>query len=462
MMNKKRIYSLTVLQAIAVYFLLSTIHAQSDCSSFKGAAGNDLTLTLTYCHDTFYLADSLAPTVSRDGSWKSAGPQPELSGGSRGLYDIHVNTSGRYYYIVKAIINISLCADTAEINVLKDNTPPKVSSPGTVSLPCSPPVPNFFDKLVGTDKECDIDTFIQTPEVGSAFARGQPEQEVTVIVYDKSGNQTTTKTKVFLEDTEPPITEKLVEEISYYYSLSPSNSLFPNLKNLIVSSDNCGVDTIEQSPSEFTEILSPLPEKQKVIFTVKDKNELYSKDTIEITQQNCNSIFSDEVAYGIETNSGFSYNAPNLIKDKGLNTESWNTIEMTYTQKEQAGKQLSPGIWQMELVFTQEEYTLGKCSYQLDLRSSKLPEAFSPNNDGINDYLVLPGVEKFPNNKVVIFSRWGNIVYQKEGYGLKQDELWDGRAPEGDSERKVPAGLYHYEIFLTGNYVVQGTVMVIY
>jgi len=47
---------------------------------------------------------------------------------------------------------------------------------------------------------------------------------------------------------------------------------------------------------------------------------------------------------------------------------------------------------------------------------------FSPNNDGINDYLMIKGLENYPANELVIFNRWGTEIFKQKGY----DGMWDG------------------------------------
>ena len=50
---------------------------------------------------------------------------------------------------------------------------------------------------------------------------------------------------------------------------------------------------------------------------------------------------------------------------------------------------------------------------------------FSPNGDGINDVFYVNGVEAFPNNVLLVFNRWGNRVYNKEGYDNTFDGTWE-------------------------------------
>ena len=54
----------------------------------------------------------------------------------------------------------------------------------------------------------------------------------------------------------------------------------------------------------------------------------------------------------------------------------------------------------------------------------KVPQGFSPNGDGVNDFFVIPGLENFPENEIFIYNRWGSQVYHAKGY----DSSWDGKS----------------------------------
>ena len=86
------------------------------------------------------------------------------------------------------------------------------------------------------------------------------------------------------------------------------------------------------------------------------------------------------------------------------------------------------------------------CSKQLEITldcftSFFIPEIFSPNNDGKNDVFEIKGIYQFPNNKLTIFNRWGNVVYQKEKYNNE----WDGKpnVNTGTGSDLLPQGTYY-------------------
>jgi len=72
-----------------------------------------------------------------------------------------------------------------------------------------------------------------------------------------------------------------------------------------------------------------------------------------------------------------------------------------------------------------------------------VPNSFSPNGDGVNDYWIIPGMEKYPAAYVKIFNRNGHKVYEANGSSIK----FDGRY-HGD---RLPSGVYYYMLTLSKN-----------
>jgi gliding motility-associated-like protein/uncharacterized repeat protein (TIGR01451 family) len=69
-----------------------------------------------------------------------------------------------------------------------------------------------------------------------------------------------------------------------------------------------------------------------------------------------------------------------------------------------------------------------------------VPDAFSPNGDGINDTFVIPGIELISGNELHVFNRWGSLVFSKKDY----DNSWDGKLLNSNSD--VPEGTYFYTL----------------
>jgi gliding motility-associated-like protein len=74
-----------------------------------------------------------------------------------------------------------------------------------------------------------------------------------------------------------------------------------------------------------------------------------------------------------------------------------------------------------------------------------IPNAFSPNSDGRNDLLVIPGLEYYPDNHLIIFNRWGSKVLDRRGY----QSDWDGRSENNlNWGEELPESTYYYVLDL--------------
>jgi len=70
-----------------------------------------------------------------------------------------------------------------------------------------------------------------------------------------------------------------------------------------------------------------------------------------------------------------------------------------------------------------------------------IPSGFTPNGDGKNDVWEIEVLEEFPEAKVQIFNRWGELLFEQDnGY----QEPWDGTY-QGEA---LPIGTYYYIIDL--------------
>ena len=72
-----------------------------------------------------------------------------------------------------------------------------------------------------------------------------------------------------------------------------------------------------------------------------------------------------------------------------------------------------------------------------------IPNAFSPNNDGVNDKWNIDALITYPDCSLLVFNRYGKNVFKSTGYS----KAWDGTY--GGSP--LPEGVYYYIIDLKNN-----------
>ncbi len=75
------------------------------------------------------------------------------------------------------------------------------------------------------------------------------------------------------------------------------------------------------------------------------------------------------------------------------------------------------------------------------------PTAFTPNNDGINDFFEIEYLEQFPDNELTIYNRWGEQIYQSKPYLNDWNGVNNGTGVKllGDN---VPEDTYFYVLIL--------------
>jgi len=90
-----------------------------------------------------------------------------------------------------------------------------------------------------------------------------------------------------------------------------------------------------------------------------------------------------------------------------------------------------------------------------------IPNGITPNGDGLNDTFVFEIIdesdpEDIPDNRLIIFNRWGDIVYDQPNY----DNTWNGVNERGEP---LPRGTYYYVLYLNiaDQLVIRGDVTIV-
>ncbi|TDN36427.1 T9SS type B sorting domain-containing protein [Hymenobacter sp. UV11] len=86
----------------------------------------------------------------------------------------------------------------------------------------------------------------------------------------------------------------------------------------------------------------------------------------------------------------------------------------------------------------------------------RIPNAFSPNGDGRDDTWQIDHINDYSTNRVLVFNRWGNKIFEASGYHSGGE--WNGTI----GGQPVPVGTYYYVITLSSGKSYSGALTVVY
>jgi gliding motility-associated-like protein len=204
----------------------------------------------------------------------------------------------------------------------------------------------------------------------------------------------------------------------------------------------------------------------KYYLTVTDQYGCFNKDSVQVN------IYTQAIQDTINTVINISANInvlKNDIPDKGLNPF---TLKIYRTPLNGIANIVGDSV----INYLPDPYFVGSDSFVYSIcdylnscdeasvlvfindNAFFVPEAFSPNGDGINDKFEIKGIAKYKTVDVTIFNRWGNMVYQSKNYGEGEgkDGFWNGTAKSGGGP--VPNGTYFYVIKLDGKENINGSI----
>ncbi len=73
----------------------------------------------------------------------------------------------------------------------------------------------------------------------------------------------------------------------------------------------------------------------------------------------------------------------------------------------------------------------------------RIPEAFSPNGDGVNDVLIINGLKVYTQAQLIIFNRNGHVIFDS-GKGYKNNWNGSNNSSMFSIGTELPEGLYYY------------------
>ena len=210
-----------------------------------------------------------------------------------------------------------------------------------------------------------------------------------------------------------------------------------------------------------------LPKLFRVRLIVKNKSGQESSDTVKIKielRPNAVLVFSNKI-----NNNGY------YLADGQHSTGT----EIKYDWSCQAGKIIGNSSDPTIAVQAPGNYSLlitdkYGCNSMVNKKIEKSPESnttlpfpiifpqgFSPNGDGLNDFLVFKGLENYPGSVIIIFGKDGQICFKSDNY----QNNWDGRRQFGNTQLSIQVvpGVYYYSLKLgKSNKLFNGFIYITY
>jgi len=116
-----------------------------------------------------------------------------------------------------------------------------------------------------------------------------------------------------------------------------------------------------------------------------------------------------------------------------------------------AAKAMAKGDYNNRAIITHSDQhntnTTTEANASVTVSCLEVSNMFSPNEDGINEFLIINCIENYPNNTLEIFNRWGDLVYKKNNY----NNTFHGESNEKSFivvKNLLPVGTYYYVLTL--------------
>ncbi|WP_082026679.1 Ig-like domain-containing protein [Flammeovirga sp. OC4] len=143
------------------------------------------------------------------------------------------------------------------------------------------------------------------------------------------------------------------------------------------------------------------------------------------------------------------FGSPNL---EGASADAVDSLNILYTAPDSVGDDGERDFVYYRVCNTDEDCGYGLLIIDVYKTGTVIEEpiditiynGFSPNNDLINDVFVIENIERYKDNQLKIYNRWGQEIYHKDGYANE----WTGNNNNGEP---LPDGTYFYVIMIELN-----------
>lgn len=283
-----------------------------------------------------------------------------------------------------------------DVNIV-DEVAPFIICPVSITMPIFGDCESFIPLLTHTPfifDNCDTAfTVTQTP-AGFTPVMGADPEIVTITVTDMSGNSATCDVTVNFEDNDPPVIAcpSSVDTITVDGDCVAEA---PDYISGLVVSDNCGVDTVEQSPEAGTQLGVG---SQTVTIVASDINGNVSSCTVDLTVEDVdNPVVTGCSDLTVYLDEYCEFALPNLSSQAGsVSDNCTENQDLVFAQTPAEGHLiLSPGTLMVNLAFTDESGNTGDCDIEITAVDTISPTLVC--TTGITLYLDTNEEAELPN-----------------------------------------------------------------
>ncbi|MFI5220484.1 MAG: gliding motility-associated C-terminal domain-containing protein [Bacteroidia bacterium] len=185
----------------------------------------------------------------------------------------------------------------------------------------------------------------------------------------------------------------------------------------------------------------------------------FSVSLVVTASNNCKGLVTKNIAVENLIQAGFSFDGEcegNEISFTDNSTTisgkiilwKWNFGDDNFSAAQNSfHNYVTSGIYFPKLVIVSDEGCIDSVSEEISINDCSpetifVPNAFSPNGDGMNDFFTISG-NKFSGIHIDIFNRWGEVVFTSS----ENNFMWDGKNNNG---KLLPEGIYTYRMNTTG------------
>ena len=452
----------TDLEGLYTYTLTNSCGTSSAtvAVSFSGSnnAGTDGTIELCSNSPIIDLFDLLGGNPDVGGTWS-----PQLTSGT-GIFDPSIDNAGTYTYTISSIG--SACPDDTSKVLVSIIPDPNAGNDNALNLCIDQTDPvDFFDSLGGTPDSGGVWTPALTSGTGIYDPTIDPvgiytytvtseecgltdSANVTVTIIDIPDSTGLTMSIVNnvvcigLEDVTIDITgANLLPDGDYsiVYQLTDANNSVNTVAITIVGGNatfiipqsllpNSGLTSVTltqlfvlgQSCSAITDAIEPVTIAIENLSTpeiISSGDEFCSEDNPTLVDLSNNIIDDEIVIWYDQPIGGIAYDSTETLQEGVI---YYGALTSEYGCESTTRLEVSINFI--------------TCVGEL-----LIPDGFSPNDDGINDeFNILWLDELYPNFKLSVYNRYGNILYEGDINSPKWDGTWK------NSNKPLPAGVYFY------------------